>query len=354
MSSKTNQQKKKKKILLTGGGTGGSVTPLLAIFDDLKNEYDFIWFGTTRGIERQMVKKEKIKYFSIFSGKLRRYFDWRNLLDPFLVVFGFFQSLTYLGTLRPDLIITAGGYVGVPVVLAAWFLHLPVLVHQLDYRPGLANRIMGYFAKKITTSLEKSVQDYAGKAVWTGSPIRRSFREAGDSLVGLKDDLPVLLVLGGGTGSRGINNLIEASLEELTASCQIIHITGRGKMVNAETENYHAFEFFDNEQMAGAIRSADLVISRAGMGFLIELAYLQKASVIIPMPDSHQEDNAKILEESNAAIVLSEKELTSEKFAVMIQDLLENKYILQELGQNLQKVIKHDDGKIAQVIQELI
>jgi UDP-N-acetylglucosamine--N-acetylmuramyl-(pentapeptide) pyrophosphoryl-undecaprenol N-acetylglucosamine transferase len=347
------KQEKQLKILLTGGGTGGSVAPLLAVYDDLKTECDFVWLGTWHGIEKQMVAKEKIKYFGICSGKLRRYWDWRNLWDPFLVIIGWLQALLYLVILRPQLVMVAGGYVGVPVVLAARVMRIPVLVHQLDYRPGLANRIMGYFATQITVSLEKSVRDFKGDAEWTGSPVRKSFRANDVGLVGLKEDVPVLLVLGGGTGAAGINKLVEASLKELSKVCQIIHLTGKGKMIDEKVDNYYAFEFFDNEQMARAMYSADLIISRAGMGVLIELAYLQKASIIIPMPASHQEDNAKILSDNNAAIVLSELDVSSEQFCQMVEDLLENKDFRQELGSNLQRVIKYDKQAIAKLAKNI-
>ncbi|MFH0840368.1 MAG: UDP-N-acetylglucosamine--N-acetylmuramyl-(pentapeptide) pyrophosphoryl-undecaprenol N-acetylglucosamine transferase [bacterium] len=348
------KNRKKTKILLTGGGTAGSVAPLLALHDDLRG-YDFVWLGTWQGIEKQMVIKENIRYFGIFSGKVRRYNSWRNFIDPVLIILGFFQSLIYLAIIKPNIIITAGSFVSVPVVLAGRILRIPVLVHQLDYRPGIANRIMGFFAEQVTTSLEKSLEDYPGKSVWTGSPIRQSFRDAEGELVGLKKNYPVLLVIGGGTGARGINNLVEYALDDLTEFCQIVHLTGRGKMVEAETENYYSFEFFDNEQMARALASADLIISRAGMGILTELAFLKKASLIIPMPKSHQEDNAGILEEYNAAIVMSENELSRGKFIQLVKDLLANEPLREELGNNLNKVIKSDGNhEIINIIKEIV
>ena len=347
-------QKHKTKILLTGGGTAGSVAPLLALVDDLEG-YDFVWLGTWQGIEKQMVLKEKIRYYSIFSGKFRRYYSWRNLVDPFLIIIGFFQAIIYLLFLKPNIIITAGSFVSVPIVLAGRILRIPILVHQLDYRPGLANLIMGFFADQVTVSLEKSLQDYPRKAIWTGSPIRKSFREAEGTLVGLSEKLPVVFILGGSTGAQGINNLVEYALDNLIEFCQVIHLTGKGKMLKITKKNYYAFEFFDNEQMARALASADLVVSRAGMGTLTELAYFKKTSIIIPMPKSHQIENAEILKKNNAAVVLDENNLSRRKFVQIIRDMLNNHSLSVELGNNLHKVIKSNGNqKIIKVMRKIL
>ncbi|MCU0679037.1 MAG: tryptophan synthase subunit alpha, partial [Planctomycetes bacterium] len=150
------------KICLTGGGTGGSVSPLLAIVDDLRArkqpdiKYDFYWLGTNSGPEKEMVAKEKIPFKAIAGGKLRRYFSWQNFLDPLKIIFGFGQSLLFLANWRPHLVISAGSYISVPVVWAGWILRIPVLIHQQDYEPGLANKLMAPFAKKITRQHPKT------------------------------------------------------------------------------------------------------------------------------------------------------------------------------------------------------
>ena len=168
------QNNKIKKIILSGGGTAGSVTPLLAIVDEFRKEkldnYEFLWIGTKNGPEKKLVEDAKIKFIKINSGKLRRYFSFRNFSDIFLMIIGFFQSLIVLIKYKPNLMISAGGFVSVPVALASWILRIPILIHQQDARPGLANKIMAFFAKKITVTFEKSlkimVKNQFGLAIW--------------------------------------------------------------------------------------------------------------------------------------------------------------------------------------------
>ncbi|MBU4014724.1 glycosyltransferase, partial [Patescibacteria group bacterium] len=172
-------QKNIKKILLTGGGTGGSVAPLLAISDvgcrmsDV-GKFKFTWIGTRNGVEKQMVQKENIKFISIASGKFRRYFSIKNFIDLFKIIFAFFQSLAILIKEKPALVMSAGSFVSVPVVWAAWLLRVPVLIHQQDVRHGLANKLMAPFANVITVTFEKSLADYGKKAVWTGNPAQNT------------------------------------------------------------------------------------------------------------------------------------------------------------------------------------
>ena len=167
----SNSNQKKNKIMLTGGGTGGSVSPLLAVVDELKKQgdyYSFVWVGTKKGPEKFMVEREGIKFITIANGKLRRYFCLQNFIDPFKIIFGFFQSIKILNKERPKIVMSAGGFVSVPAVWAAGLLRIPVLIHQLDARPGLANKLMAPFASVVTTTFEKSVNDYGNKAEWIG------------------------------------------------------------------------------------------------------------------------------------------------------------------------------------------
>jgi len=360
-------QKDIKKILLTGGGTGGSVAPLLAVVDELRvmsyKLCDFFWLGTKHGPEHEMVAREDIKFKAIFSGKLRRYFSWRNFIDPFFIIFGFFQSLFILLKWRPALVMSAGSFVSVPAVWAAWLLRVPVLIHQQDVKPGLANKLMAPFARTITVTFAKSLEDYGGKAVWTGNPVRQSLTESrkqkAESRFNLKNDLPVVLIIGGGTGSLAINKLIEQSVVELTKFCQIIHLTGKNKKVPIPSEEigalYQQFEFFNAEQMAQAYAVADIVISRCGMGVLTELSYLGKPAILIPIPDSHQEENAKIFKEKQAAIVLQQKELTAEKLVANIKKLLDDKMLRNMLSSNIGQVIKRGaNEKIARIAERIM
>ena len=171
--------KRNNLIILTGGGSGGPVTPLLALADDLRaGGFDIAWIGTRAGIEKQIVSEAAIPYHSIAAGKFRRYFSWHNIIDPFKILVGFFQSISLLTTLGPRLVITAGAFVSVPVVWAAWALRIKVIVHQEDIRPGLANRLMAPCADVVTVTFEESLKDYGNKARWTGNSVRQEFRNA--------------------------------------------------------------------------------------------------------------------------------------------------------------------------------
>ncbi|PIR13227.1 undecaprenyldiphospho-muramoylpentapeptide beta-N-acetylglucosaminyltransferase [Candidatus Falkowbacteria bacterium CG11_big_fil_rev_8_21_14_0_20_39_10] len=362
-----------KKIILTGGGTAGSVSPLLAIFEELTSlkhpfltkeregvRYDFLWVGTKKGIEKEMVGKAGIKFKSITSGKLRRYFSWQNFIDPFKILIGFFQSIFIVLKFKPDLVMSAGGFVSVPVVWAAWLLGVKIIIHQQDARAGLANKLMAPLADVITVTFEKSLADYGKKAVWTGNPIRQSLQITNYKLqitnfFNLKKDLPVLLVIGGGTGAMAINKLVWDSLEELTKFCQVIHICGKSKKLEVRSKNYLSFEFLEADKMAEALRLADVVVSRAGLGLLTELSYLGKPSILIPIPDSHQEDNAKIFQDKKAAVVLEQKFLTGEEFVSNIKRLMFNKQKQEEFGENIKKVIKKGANEsIVKIILEIL
>ena len=371
----TEQNKKNIKILFTGGGTGGSVTPLLAVAEELMNRkeetadrhYDFLWIGTNKGPEREMLKSVGIEFTSIFSGKLRRYFSWKNFTHPFLVALGFLQSFFILKRWRPDLIIAAGGFVCAPVVWATYFLKIPVIIHQQDIRPGMANRLMAPFAKIITVTFPKSLGDYGEKAVWIGNPVRRDIVRSRYAVhdtakkFTFSEDLPVVLVLGGGTGAAAINRMVETSIEKLIAFAQVIHLTGPGKsqtlwkVDEKYASRYRRFEFLSADRIAMAYAAADAVVSRCGLGVLTELSYLGKASILIPMPDSHQEDNARIFKEKEAAIVLNQKDINGTILIDNIEKLLFNKDLRDKLRNNIRQVIKRGaNEKMVEIINEVL
>ena len=355
----------KKRILFSGGGTAGSVSPLLAIYDQIKSQnFEFLWIGTKYGVERVMVEKENILFKTIYSGKLRRYFSLKNFLDIFFLKLGFFQSLFIMLKWRPNLVMSAGGFVSVPIVFAAWCLRVPVIIHQQDVRPGLANKLMAPFAKIITVTFEKSLVDYGKKAVWTGNPARKAIGAHNAEHITWNDldankKLPILLIVGGGTGAMFINNLVAESLSELTKFCQIIHVTGKNKSSIPNHQflitNYHSYEFLPPDKMASAMQKASLVITRAGMSFLTELSISGKPSIIIPIPDSHQVDNARWFAERSAAIVLEQKNLDQEKFVFQIKQLLDNVETREKLGANISRIMKPGaSAEITKILNQLM
>lgn len=355
---------KYKKIMMSGGGTGGSVAPLVAVWEELKNDnnFSFVWVGTKEGVEKEMLKNTGIKFLAISSGKLRRYWSWQNLLDIFLINIGFWQALPMLMKEKPNVIITAGSFVSVPLVWAGWLLRIPVLVHQQDAVPGLANKLMAPMAQKKTVALEKSLSDYGKRAEWIGNPIRKELvevkvsRQEALTKLGLTASQPVLLVLGGGTGALPINELIKNNLPELLKFCQLVHITGQGKSIISTTDsNYHSFEFLDTFGLIKVFAAADVVISRCGMNVLTELSYLGKPSILIPIPDSHQEANAKIFAEKNAAVVLAQDKISNQEFVARIKNLINDKNTQNELSANIQTVIKKGaNERLVEIVRKII
>ena len=345
------------RIFLSGGGTGGSVSPLLAISQEIKKknpEVKFLFIGTKKGIpERELAQSYNIPYQPIFSGKLSRYFCWQNFVSPFLIIAGFLQSVFLILKHRPKAIISAGGFVAVPLVWAGWFFRTPIFIHQQDVVPGLANKLMAPFAKIITVSLEKSLNDFSKeKTVLTGNPVRPDIknysRERAIKRFNLENNLPTLLVVGGGTGAQSINKLISEIIPELVEFCQIIHLTGKIKI--PDSNRYHSYEFL-NEAMPDALTIADLVVSRAGMGFLTELSILGKPAIIIPMPDSHQEINAQYFAEQKAIVLMNQKNINPKILSEKIHQLIFSTGERSVLSLNISKLAKPDAAsKIAEII----
>lgn len=361
------------KILFAGGGSGGPVAPLLAIAAEIKKEHPkakFLLVGTKSGPERLMAAQAKIPFEAIPAGKWRRYFSVANAGTPFLVLAGFLRSFLLLKKFRPDCVIGSGSFVQIPVVYAAWILRIPVVLHQQDVQQSLANTVCQFFAKKITVTFEKSLTDFirdAGlfykkkpdKIIWTGNPCRfeaKNFtRSEGLKHFGLKEDLPVLYAVGGGTGAVFINGLIRASLPDLAKTVQIIHSTGPGKymITGLNYPNYHPKEFVNEAGLAYA--AADIVLCRAGLSTITELSEFKKTAVIIPMPGSHQEINAALLAERRAAIVLPQQKIKPENFAGFIRKLLFEPTLPEALQKNITGLMPKNSGKkIAAIVLKII
>ncbi len=334
-------------IAFSGGGTGGSVSPLLALKQHLaKNNLDwsFVWFGTKRGLEKEMLKEDSCKYIGIASGKFRRYFSLQNFFDIFKIIYAFFEAIFYLLKIRPNLVMSAGSFVSVPLAWAASVCGIPVIVHQQDLRPGLANKLMAKVATKVSVTFPKSLDDYGRKAVLTGNPLRKEFFALRDDSeikkdLGLDLDKKIITIVGGGQGARYINNLLAESLEALSEKYQILHITGRGNNSLQTSRNYFPFEFVASLKMAEILAVSDLVVSRCGLGFITELSFLKKTGIFIPIIHSHQEDNAQIIIDNNAGIVLSQDKTDKFKFIKTINNILDNKEQADILAHNLYRIM---------------
>lgn len=360
----------KTKIILTGGGTLGSVMPLIAIYQELLKQGNsgdnFLWVGTLNGPEKDFIEKYGIKFRAINSGKLRRYFSFKNFLDIFYLLIGFIESLVIIADFKPGLIISAGSFVSVPVVWAARFLGKKIIIHQQDFRPGLANKIMAAAADKITVTFKKSLTNFNEvKTILVGNPVREEIIKIKDQrpkiadyqYFGFNENKPVLLILGGGTGALTLNKLINEALPELLNVCQIIHLTGKGKGIfnqDINQKGYYVKELL-NEELIKAYQIANLVISRAGMATLTELSYLGKPTIVIPLPDTHQEDNVEYFAKQNAVIYLKQSELTIDYLLKSIKGLLENKSEREKLGMNFKKIMnKRANENFLKVVDDLI
>lgn len=339
------------KVLFSGGGTLGPVTPLLAIWDVIledQPEASAVWVGTKKGPERRLVEEQGILFFSIPSGKLRRYLSPMNIIDIGKIIGGFFVSLKLLLSEKPNVCISAGGFTSVPVHFAAWLLGIPTWIHQQDAVPGLSNRVMAPLAKTVTTALKSSVNDFsAKKTTWLGNPIRNDVlqgsEEEAKQLFHLDPNLPVVFVTGGGTGSQRVNQLVVEAVQHLDGHAQVIHLTGRDRpqelVTRAEKHfSYYQVHQFFSDEMKHAYAAADVVISRGGFGTISEIAALGKPSILIPKP-GHQDMNVKYLAKHNAALVLDERTGDGNLLARMIRELLENEVNRKQLGGAIRELL---------------
>ena len=254
-----------KKIVLTGGGTAGHVSPNLALIPHLLAQgYDISYIGTEKGIEREMISKvPEVHYYAVKSGKLRRYFSWQNFTDPFRVIAGAFQSAHLMGKIRPNVVFSKGGFVSVPVVFGAWLHHIPVVCHESDLTPGLANKLCKPFARRFATTFPECAQALGAKAEMTGTPLRPELfhgsRAKGLSLLGFTGTKPVLLMMGGSLGAQSVNKVLREALPELLPQFDVCHICGKGNLDASlnDTVGYRQLEFVDKD-LPDLLATADL------------------------------------------------------------------------------------------------
>lgn len=329
-----------KKIVMTGGGTAGHVTPNIALFDSLqKDGYEIHYIGSYEGIEKGLIEDKKIPYYGISSGKFRRYRSWKNLTDPFRVLHGFFQARRLLGRIRPNVVFSKGGFVSVPVVMAAKTRHIPVIIHESDLTPGLANKLAMPSATKVCCNFPETLPYLPKeKAVLTGSPIRQELlhgnKQAAKDFCGFTGDLPILMVMGGSIGSVYINNAIRGCIDTLLTKYQIIHLCGKGNIDESlkDKKGYAQFEYI-SENLPDLFAAADLVVARAGANSICELLALHKPNILIPLSRNASRGdqilNANSFANQGFSAVLEEEEVTSEKLMATINDVMahRSKYI---------------------------
>lgn len=325
-----------KKIILTGGGTAGHVTPNIALLPALKEaEFEISYIGSYHGIEKQLLKEQKIPYYGISSGKLRRYFDIKNFSDPLKVIKGFGQSIRLMRKLKPDIVFSKGGFVSVPVILAAKFCHVPSIIHESDLTPGLANKLAIPNAAKVCCNFPETLKYLPqDKAVLTGSPIRSELlsgnKENARRLCGFTNEKPVLFIVGGSSGSKFINDTIRGLLPELLKTYQVIHMCGKGNIEAAldRTAGYKQFEYIGKE-LNDIFALADLVISRAGANSICELLALHKPNILIPLSANASRGdqilNAQSFEKQGFSVVIEEEIITPDKLLNIIHETYKNR-----------------------------
>lgn len=334
-----------KRILLTGGGTAGHITPNLALIPKLQAlDFEIQYIGRESGIEKDLIAQTKIPYYSISAGKLRRYFDIKNLTDIFKISRGFAKSLYLVRKLRPDLIFSKGGFVSCPVVWAGWINRVPIIIHESDITPGLANKLSMPFSTKICFSFPETESNLPqGKATYTGIPVRDSLltgnRQKGRKICGWQDSKPVILIIGGSQGSEIINNTLRNALNQLLEKFLVAHICGQGQIdlkLNS-VQGYKQFAFVDNN-LPHLFAMADLVVSRAGATTLFELLELKKANLLIPLSlkasRGDQILNARSFKKRGYSQVLSEEDLNANTLTDSIyQAYINRKSMVQTMNE---------------------
>lgn len=356
------------RILLTGGGTGGHSFPLIAVSQALRNlagdKIELFYLGAN-GFTRRIFQEQNIKARFIFSAKLRRYFSLKTVLDFIKLPLSILQALFWLFVLMPDVVFSKGGPGSPQVILAAWFYHIPIIIHESDTMAGLSNRFAGRFAKKVALAFEKAQDSFAAeKVIIVGNPVRQQLlqtnQQKAQEAFQLNQQQPVLLVVGGSQGAQFINELVLSILPELLQKYQVIHISGpanyqrlsaslRGTKQSLNLTNYHLYAFLNEQQMALAYTASHLVLARSGAGAIFELAALAKPSILIPLPDAagdHQRINAYEYAKTGAALVLEQSNLREHILLQRISAILDDPTSQAQMSQAARQFAKPEAAKI--------
>ncbi len=346
-----------KRIVMTGGGTAGHVTPNIALIPRLQElGYDIQYIGTENGIEHRLIEQEGIPYHTVKAGKLRRYFDMKNFTDTFRITQGFMQSLAIISKLKPNIVFSKGGFVSSPVVWAAWMNKIPVIIHESDITPGLANKIAIPFAKKICYTFPETEKFISReKGVLTGIPVRQNLfsgeRRKGKKICGFSDDKPVILIMGGSLGAEVINKTIRYALKVILKGFQVCHICGKGNIDEnyKGIKGYKQFEYV-REELPHLFAMADIFISRAGATALYEVLALKIPNILIPLSKKASRGdqilNAQSFKKQGLSYVIMEEDLDKESVLKGIEKVYKNKnsYIdamkANAAGNGVEQVVK--------------
>ena len=330
-----------KRIVLTGGGTAGHVTPNLALIPRLQADgWEVHYVGGANSAEEALISRvPDVTFHTISVGKLRRYFDLKNFSDPFRVVKGVGQSARLIKKLKPDVVFAKGGFVSVPVVYGAKLNGVPVVTHESDMSPGLANKLCLPFTSVQCCNFPEAVKYAKGKGVHTGSPIRPEIlqgnKEEGRRRFGFNDSRPVLMVVGGSSGAQAINQAVWQALPRLTENFQVLHLCGKGNLtaVYEGTANYCQREYL-NEEMADAYACADILVSRAGANALCEILATRKPALLIPYPKGASRGdqllNAESFRSRGFSHVLLQENMTADTLVEKVEELYHDRGALYE------------------------
>lgn len=362
-------QEKKKTIVFAGGGSGGHILPLIFIWERIKEKYDTVFICEYNGKEESILKQYNLKYYGVMSGKWRRYFSLLNFVDLFKVPIGIWQSFWLLRKIKPSLVLAKGGYVSVPVAIAAWSLGIKVIAHESDAVMGLANRLIEGIAQKIAVAypIGNYNSKYEQKMIWAGMPVRKwkvDFQHIEKSLdhFQINNGLPVIFVTGGSQGAVNLNNYLIKYVGEILEYANVVHQTGKldfQRIIKVKNDlknrkgKYLVYDYIF-EEYDDIFAAADLIIARSG-STLADISNLAKPSVLVPLPTSasnHQYYNARSFEDIGASIVVEEREFGKINLALLIKSLLEDEERLEEMRGAAATAMKTEGS--AEIMADLI
>lgn len=330
----------KKTIVFTGGGSAGHVTPNIAVINEIRNEWVIHYIGSKKGIEKELIQKVNIPYYEINCGKLRRYLDFENFVDMFRVIKGITEARSILKKLKPHLVFSKGGFVSVPVILAARSLKIPIYIHESDMTPGLANKISHRFASKIFTSFEETKKHFPKhKTKVIGSPIRKEIltgsSKKGRTFLEFDNYCPIITIMGGSLGAKKMNEVVRDTLPQLTEHFQIVHLCGKNNIDNkfATFPRYRQFEYV-HEELPDILAATDIIITRGGSNAIFEFLALSIPMIIIPLglnqSRGDQIMNAQAFENKGYSLTLEEEKLNSNTLIEYVETVHKNKEKFQK------------------------